>query len=65
MITPTTTIPSLADIAAHYDDLDDFYRSFWGTNIHHGYWVSRNESVEQAVLNLTRLVAEWASDPRR
>jgi tocopherol O-methyltransferase len=60
MIAPTTTIPSLANIAAHYDDLDDLYRSLWGTSIHHGYWITGKETVEQAVLNLTRLVAEQA-----
>jgi tocopherol O-methyltransferase len=61
VITPASPIPNITDIAAHYDDLDDLYRSIWGTNIHHGYWVTGHESTEQAVNNLTRLVAERAS----
>ena len=61
MITPATANPNLADIAAHYDDLDDLYRSIWGTNIHHGYWMTGRESSDEAVNNLTRLVAEHAA----
>jgi cyclopropane fatty-acyl-phospholipid synthase-like methyltransferase len=61
VITPATANPNLADIAAHYDDLDDLYRSIWGTNIHHGYWMTGRESSDEAVNNLTRLVAEHAA----
>jgi len=60
VIAPATA-PSLADVAAHYDDLDELYRSFWGTNLHHGYWITGNESADQAVANLTRLVAREAA----
>jgi tocopherol O-methyltransferase len=51
----------VAAVAAHYDDLDDLYRSLWGTNLHHGYWITGKETTEEAVNNLTRLVAERAS----
>ena len=61
MITPATCIPEIAAIAAHYDDLDDLYRDIWGTDVHHGYWITGKESVTGAVANLTRLVAERAA----
>ena len=61
MITPRTCIPDITAIAAHYDDLDDLYRDIWGTDVHHGYWITEKESVTQAVANLTRLVAEKAA----
>lgn len=60
MITPHPTIADVAAVAAHYNDLDLFYRTIWGTHVHHGYWMTGKESAEEAVLNLTRLVAEQA-----
>ena len=60
MIVPRSEVADLAAVAAHYDDLDDLYRSFWGTSLHHGYWVTGKESTEEAVANLTRLVAQRA-----
>ena len=47
-------------VAAHDDELDPFYRAIWGHHIHHGYWITGKESAEQAVLNLTHLVAQQA-----
>lgn len=61
MIVPRAEIADLASVAAHYDDLDELYRSIWGSNIHHGYWITGSESAEESVLNLTRLVAELAA----
>jgi tocopherol O-methyltransferase len=61
LIIPRSGIADLAAVAAHYDDLDEFYRSIWGLDIHHGYWITGSESSEEAVLNLTRLVARQAS----
>lgn len=61
MITPTTYIPDLTVIAARYDDLDDLYRAIWCTDVHHGYWITEKESAEEAVANLTRLIAERAA----
>jgi tocopherol O-methyltransferase len=61
MITPAGCIPDNAAIAAHYDDLDELYREIWGTDVHHGYWITGKESAMEAVANLTRLVAEKAA----
>jgi len=61
VIVPRAEIADVAAVAAHYDELDDLYRSFWGTSLHHGYWITGQESPEEAVANLTRLVAERAS----
>ncbi len=61
MIIPRPSIADVASIAAHYDDLDPFYRSVWGHHVHHGYWISGKESADEAVLNLTHLIAERAA----
>jgi len=61
MIILHSAIADVAAVAAHYDDLDDLYRSIWGSNLHHGYWISGKESAEEAVLNLTHLIASLAS----
>ena len=60
MITPPTAVLNSTWVASHYDDLDPFYRRIWGHHIHHGYWLTGKESVEQAVLNLTHVVARQA-----
>jgi tocopherol O-methyltransferase len=57
MITSQTAV---LDIAAHYDELDAFYRGIWGIHVHHGYWITGKENSDEAVLNLTRLVAKHA-----
>ena len=61
MIVPRAEIADVAAVAAHYDDLDDLYRSLWGINLHHGYWITGKESPDEAVVNLTRLVAKQAA----
>lgn len=50
---PQTT----AAVAAHYDELDLFYREIWGRHVHHGYWVTGDESVEAATEALIDLLA--------
>lgn len=60
MIYPAANNADGAAVAAHYDELDRFYRAVWGTNLHHGYWQSGDESTEDAILNLSRLVATLA-----
>jgi tocopherol O-methyltransferase len=60
MIAPQRSVADVASVAAHYDDLDPFYRAIWGTHVHHGYWITGRESTDEAVLNLTRLVATRA-----
>jgi tocopherol O-methyltransferase len=59
MITPTAE-PRPAAVAAHYDDLDRFYREIWGEHVHHGLWRSGKESPEVAVEQLIALVAGCA-----
>lgn len=44
------------EVAAHYDDLDPFYRRIWGEQVHHGLWLRGDESPEEAALGMTRLV---------
>jgi tocopherol O-methyltransferase len=50
-----------AGVAAHYDDLDRFYRSFWGEHVHHGLWITGRETAEQATRQLVSLVAASAA----
>jgi tocopherol O-methyltransferase len=47
-----------ADVARHYDELDEAYRRIWGEHVHHGYWVSGHESAAEAADALTRLVGD-------
>jgi len=61
MIIPRSAIADVAAVAAHYDELDDLYRSIWGSALHHGYWITGIESAEEAVINLTHLVAQLTS----
>lgn len=56
MITPPESV-NATDVAAHYDDLDLFYRDTWGRHVHHGYWEDGNETPEEAAAHLTRIVA--------
>ena len=55
------------EVAAHYDDLDRFYREIWGEHVHHGLWQSRAETAEEATRHLiTEVVVvqrEWESLP--
>lgn len=59
MIVPTIE-PTATDVAAHYDELDRFYREVWGEHIHHGLWQSRGATPEEAVHRLIAVVAEQA-----
>ena len=47
-------------VASHYDELDPYYRSLWGQHVHHGLWESGRESPQEAVVALSRLVANRA-----
>jgi len=60
MIIPRKSVADVKAIAAHYDDLDPFYRAVWGIHVHHGYWITGSETSDEAVLNLTRLVGKHA-----
>lgn len=59
MIVPNRS-PAVAEVAEQYDVLDDIYREVWGEHIHHGLWQSGNESLETAVLQMIRRVADLA-----
>jgi tocopherol O-methyltransferase len=44
-------------VAAHYDELDSFYREIWGEHVHHGYWATGRESASEASEALIELLA--------
>lgn len=51
-------IPTHADVADHYDELDGVYRALWGEHVHHGFWRTGRETSEEAVRALSDLVGE-------
>ncbi len=59
MITPRQ-MPSASSVAAHYDELDPFYRQIWGKHVHHGLWsdTRRRQTPEAATEALVDLVAD-------
>jgi tocopherol O-methyltransferase len=57
VITPNTAQTADA-VAAHYDELDLFYRDVWGEHVHHGYWPTGREADETAAEALVDLLAE-------
>ena len=52
--------PSQANVAGHYDALDEAYRRTWGEHVHHGLWLTGDESREQAARQLAEHVADAA-----
>jgi tocopherol O-methyltransferase len=50
-----------AEVAAHYDDLDRFYREIWGEHVHHGLWTSPRLTSQEAARRLIELVADTAA----
>jgi tocopherol O-methyltransferase len=48
------------EVAAHYDDLDRFYREIWGEHVHHGLWTAGREDPSQAARGLIDVVARAA-----
>ncbi len=48
MIVPKQAQTS-ADVAAHYNELDPFYREIWGDHVHHGLWTTGRETPAEAV----------------
>jgi tocopherol O-methyltransferase len=57
VIWPNVPQPTAA-VAAHYDQLDRYYREIWGDHVHHGYWATGSHSVEEAVEALINLLAD-------
>src|SRR3954451_17141093 len=51
---------SPGDVAAHYDDLDRFYREIWGEHVHHGLWTSARSTPVEAARRLIDVVAGLA-----
>ncbi len=49
---------NVAAVAAHYDELDPFYREIWGEHVHHGYWRTGHETPEVATEALIDLLVE-------
>jgi len=56
MIIPNT-VQTTAAVARHYDDLDTYYREIWGDHVHHGYFVTGDETVAAATEALITLLA--------
>ena len=48
----------MASVAAHYDELDAFYRDVWGEHVHHGYWPTGQEADDGAAIALVDLLAD-------
>jgi tocopherol O-methyltransferase len=48
------------DVAAHYDELDTFYRDVWGDHVHHGLWITGKEDRQTATRQLVDLIASQA-----
>jgi tocopherol O-methyltransferase len=47
-------------VVEHYDAISPYYRSLWGEHLHHGYWITGDESKEQAQLQLVEHLANIA-----
>jgi len=45
----------------HYDRTSPYYRDLWGEHLHHGYWVSGEETKEQAQVQLVEHLAHVAA----
>lgn len=45
-------------VAEHYNNLDQYYLKLWGEHIHHGFWKTGDETVQEATEQLIELVAE-------
>lgn len=64
MIIPRTPAAPAA-VAAHYDDLDGYYRELWGEHVHHGLWLGPADRapVEVATRGLAEYVIGLAQLP--
>lgn len=60
MIAAGSSISS-EDVARHYDELDAFYRELWGEHVHHGLWLTGDETPQQAAEQLVARVAQAAA----
>ena len=46
-----------ADVATHYDELDEIYRGIWRDGLHHGLWDDDVKSREEASERLLTFLA--------
>lgn len=60
----TTQDPLTSAIRDHYDQLNVFYRAFWGEHIHHGVFRESGESRKSAQIRLIDELIEFAGVPR-
>ena len=59
--TTTTDVPVLADVATHYDEMDDVYREVWSDHAHHGLWRTGSESLQEALDAVVDVAADAAA----
>jgi tocopherol O-methyltransferase len=50
-------------IREHYDVMTPYYHALWGEHIHHGYWISGNETRQAAQVQLVEYLAKTAAIP--
>lgn len=50
-------------IREYYDVMSPYYSELWGEHIHHGYWISGDESREIAQIQLVEYLAQAAGIP--
>jgi tocopherol O-methyltransferase len=56
MIVPKQ-VQTSTHVAAHYDELDPFYREIWGDHVHHGLWTTGRETPAEAAEALIEYLA--------
>jgi tocopherol O-methyltransferase len=47
-------------IRDHYDRVSPYYQELWGAHLHHGYWISGEETKERAQVQLVERLANLA-----
>jgi tocopherol O-methyltransferase len=53
--------PATADVAHHYDEMDDVYRQVWSEHAHHGLWRSWRDPLEVALDAVVDVAADAAA----
>ena len=48
---------SKVKIVEHYDVVSPYYHALWGEHLHHGYWITGDESKEVAQVQLVQHLA--------
>ncbi|TVY29437.1 putative tocopherol O-methyltransferase-like protein [Lachnellula hyalina] len=56
---PFVSFQALKDrIRHHYEVASDYYYSLWGEHIHHGYWITPDDTKEKAQVQLIELLLQ-------